>query len=149
MHPSTGREIRVLRGPYGWYLEMALAPEDAQQEREDVSSNGATTGKRKRRPKAPKPQRVSLGKLPAGQVPEITLEEAVELLQWPKVLPQPSCRIFLIFVGACWKPRLRDNGLGRQKLLHDEETLKGSLLSNFLDTIVAFSWLLQKVLSPC
>ncbi|CAL5218790.1 g512 [Coccomyxa viridis] len=87
VHPSTGREIRVLRGPYGWYLEMA--PDDAQQPPEDASSNGASTGKRRGRPKAPKapkPQRVSLGKLPAGQVPELTLEEAVELLQWPKEL---------------------------------------------------------------
>ncbi len=85
-----------MRGPYGWYLEMAPAPEDAQQQQpEDVSSNGASTGKRRGRPKAPKapkPQRVSLGKLPAGQVPELTLEEAVELLQWPKVL-SPTLRL--------------------------------------------------------
>lgn len=53
-------------------------------------SNGAP--KKRGRAKAPKPQRVSLGKLPAGQVPEVTLEEAVELLRWPKVLSFfPSC----------------------------------------------------------
>ena len=48
-------------------------------------SNGAP--KKRGRAKAPKPQRLSLGKLPAGKVPEVTLEEAVELLRWPKVLP--------------------------------------------------------------
>lgn len=75
-----------MRGPYGWYLEMAPAPQNAQRQPEDASSsNGAATGSRRGRTKAPKPQRVSLGKLPAGQAPELTLEEAVELLQWPKV----------------------------------------------------------------
>ena len=70
---------------------MAPAPPDAQQQPEDAGSNGATAGRRRGRPKAPKPQRASLGKLPAGQVPGVTLEEAVELLQWPKVLSVPSC----------------------------------------------------------
>lgn len=86
-HPSTDREIKVLLGPYGWYLEMAPpAPESKQEQQEDAAdSSGVSKAKRRRKAKAPKPQRVSLGKLPAGQVPEVTLEEAVELLQWPKV----------------------------------------------------------------
>ena len=69
---------------------MALAPHNPERQPEDASSsNGAATGTRRGRPKAPKPRRVSLGKLPAGQVPELTLEEAVELLQWPKVPSLP------------------------------------------------------------
>ena len=80
-----------MRGPYGWYLEMALAPRDGQQRPGDASSsNGAVAGARRGRLKAPKLQRVSLGKLPAGQVPKVTLEEAVELLQWPKVSSLPQ-----------------------------------------------------------
>ncbi len=105
-----------------------MAPDDAQQPPEDASSNGASTGKRRGRPKAPKapkPQRVSLGKLPAGQVPELTLEEAVELLQWPKVLSQPSCRVFLHSVRASCKCCPGDSGMGGQRLTYDEETRKG------------------------
>lgn len=84
-HPGTGQEISVLQGPYGWYLEMSPPPAKPE---EDASGNGASkAGKKKGRAKAPKPQRVSLGKLLPGQAPEVTLEEAVELLQWPKVWP--------------------------------------------------------------
>lgn len=92
-HPSTACEIKVLLGPYGWYLEMAPpAPESKQQQLEDTpGSSGASKAKKGGKAKAPKPQRVSLGKLPAGQVPEVTLEEAVELLQWPKVFSLCSC----------------------------------------------------------
>ena len=89
-HPTTGQDIRVLQGPYGWYLEASAVSAQAEDETKkgaaEKGSTGADAGaKRKAKAKAPKPQRVSLGKLPAGQVPEITLEEAVELLQWPKV----------------------------------------------------------------
>ena len=114
-HPDTGRKIRVLQGPYGWYLELAppaAEPLQPQHEASAIGLNGkaqdatskalngkepngkGSTGAPKKRgkAKAPKPQRVSLGKLPAGQVPEVTLEEAVELLRWPKVLSFfPSC----------------------------------------------------------
>ena len=93
-HPTTGQEIRVLQGPYGWYLEASAASGQAadgiRSGASENGSKGAATGTKKRaKVKAPKPQRVSLGKLPAGQVPEITLEEAVELLQWPKVRARP------------------------------------------------------------
>ena len=84
----------MLQGPYGWYLEASAASAQAEAETGDGASEngskGAATGTKKRaKAKAPKPQRVSLGKLLAGQVPEITLEEAVELLQWPKVRARP------------------------------------------------------------
>ena len=82
---------------------MAPAPPNAQQQPEDAGGNEGPAGKRRGRPKAPKPQRVSLGKLPAGQVPGVTLEEAVELLQWPKVLSLPSCAGHHSFLGACCK----------------------------------------------
>ena len=84
----------MLQGPYGWYLEASAASGQAKEESgkkaaEEGSKSTATGTKRKAKAKPPKPQRVSLGKLPAGQVPEITLEEAVELLQWPKVRARP------------------------------------------------------------
>lgn len=93
-HPTTGQEIRVLQGPYGWYLEASAATGQVSggtaNGASENGSKGAAAGTKKRaKAKAPKPQRVSLGKLPAGQVPKITLQEAVELLQWPKVRARP------------------------------------------------------------
>ena len=84
----------MLQGPYGWYLEASAATGQVSggtaNGASENGSKGAAAGTKKRaKAKAPKPQRVSLGKLPAGQVPEITLQEAVELLQWPKVRARP------------------------------------------------------------
>ena len=84
----------MLQGPYGWYLEASAAAgqvaDGTGNGASENGSQGAATGtKRRAKVKAPKPQRVSLGKLPAGQVPGTTLEEAVELLQWPKVRARP------------------------------------------------------------
>ena len=84
----------MLQGPYGWYLEASAAAGQVAEESTNGATENASKGaargtKRRVKAKAPKPQRVSLGKLPAGQVPGTTLEEAVELLQWPKVRARP------------------------------------------------------------
>lgn len=59
-HPETGAKISVKRGPYGPFIEM---------ERDDPSM---------------KPVRASLPPDMASG-PVITLEAALQLLQWPKV----------------------------------------------------------------
>ncbi|CAL8469974.1 g9516 [Coccomyxa elongata] len=72
--PATGREVRLLQGPYGWYIELAPVPEEPTDK---PSGKGSKKGR-------PKPKRVSLGK--SAQAPDISLAEALDLLQWPKEL---------------------------------------------------------------
>lgn len=72
--PATGREVRLLQGPYGWYIELAAAPEEPT----DMPSGD------ERKKGGQKPKRASLGK--STQAPGISLAEALDLLQWPKVV---------------------------------------------------------------
>ncbi len=100
-YPVTGAEVHLLRGPYGWYLELAPAQQQLQDAAADAALPEATgsddagkTYKRGRKTTAkPKPKRVSLGRRGAV-APDITLKEALELLQWPKVLSMGN-RLFL------------------------------------------------------
>ncbi|BDA43988.1 DNA topoisomerase 1 [Coccomyxa sp. Obi] len=73
--PATGKEVRLLQGPYGWYIELAAALEEPT----DKPSSG-----KGRKKGGPKPKRASLGK--SAQAPDISLAEALDLLQWPKEL---------------------------------------------------------------
>ena len=61
IHPENGREITLKRGRFGWYVELA-APKDSKA----------------------KPRSASL---PKGREPkDMTLEEAIELLRFPRLL---------------------------------------------------------------
>ncbi len=73
--PATGREVRLLQGPYGWYIELAAPP------KEEPTDKPSGKGSKKR---GPKPKRASLGR--SAQAPDISLAEALDLLQWPKVV---------------------------------------------------------------
>lgn len=71
--PASGREIKLVQGPYGWYVEQAVGTEEPL---EKPSGKG-------RKKAAAKPKRAHLGK--SAQAPNISLAEALDLLQWPKV----------------------------------------------------------------
>lgn len=91
-HPDTGAEVRLKRGPYGWYVELAARPPSAETSAKQAagaasqeSAEGSAGGKGRKKggkkaPAAARPKRVSLGKA----MPRLTLEQALELLQWPK-----------------------------------------------------------------
>ena len=113
--PATGAPVRLLWGRYGWYLELGEAPmsaagaasqggEEEQQlaaatgsapaAAEDAGNGGPAAGRGRpgRKKKAvtaaaaktkPKPTRAALGR--SADTPDISLEDALQLLAWPKV----------------------------------------------------------------
>jgi topoisomerase IA-like protein len=94
-HPSTGADIRLLRGPFGWYLELPPAqspgPADEELPEKELPEAAGKGRGRKKKVATAKPKRVSLGK--GNAPPQITLEEALELLQWPKARALACCGI--------------------------------------------------------
>jgi DNA topoisomerase-1 len=72
MHPDSGIEVLVMKGPYGPYVQLGHAPEPAAK------------GKKGKKAKAEKPRRASLLK---GMDPmDIELDTALALLSLPRVL---------------------------------------------------------------
>eukprot|EP01025_Chloroclados_australasicus_P039433 TRINITY_DN4081_c0_g1_i1.p1 TRINITY_DN4081_c0_g1~~TRINITY_DN4081_c0_g1_i1.p1 ORF type:complete len:999 (+),score=129.09 TRINITY_DN4081_c0_g1_i1:39-2999(+) len=76
-HPETNLEITLRQGPWGWYLQLG-----------DVSDY----------PKGTKPKRFSLGKK-AVNVADITLDKAVSVLRYPKVLGEHQGMEVCVNVG--------------------------------------------------
>lgn len=108
MDPESRREVRLLQGPYGWYLEQE-APASAAAAAKGEPNNGGTAKRgRGRKAAAPKPKRkrVSLGR--SASAPSISLAEALDLLQWPKVDPclqrnlAPMPAAAVVHISSCW-----------------------------------------------
>ncbi|EIE25778.1 DNA topoisomerase I [Coccomyxa subellipsoidea C-169] len=98
--PANGREIRLVHGPYGWYLEQAIGPEEPKEKPPGKGRKSATA----------KPKRVSLGKSP--QTPDISLAEALDLLQWPKELgPHPEDGQAVTAAMGPFGPYVRHNAI--------------------------------------
>lgn len=104
--------MRLLWGRYGWYVELGEAPTAANNTEEgqlpvatgsqpaaaseEAGKEGPAAGRGRpgRKKKAasaaaakPKPRRASLGR--GADAPDISLEDALQLLAWPKVRTAP------------------------------------------------------------
>ncbi|KAK9916124.1 hypothetical protein WJX75_008944 [Coccomyxa subellipsoidea] len=98
--PASGREIKLVQGPYGWYVEQAVGTEEPL---EKPSGKG-------RKKAAAKPKRAHLGK--SAQAPNISLAEALDLLQWPKELgAHPEDGQVVSAVMGLYGPYVRHNAI--------------------------------------
>lgn len=93
--PGSGRTVSLRRGPYGPYVQIDPAPEEApdmkayeaeiaewEKAKAAAKAEGKKAPKKPTKPKAPKPKRQGL---PAGlTVGEVTLEKALSLLALPR-----------------------------------------------------------------
>ncbi|MCB9982551.1 MAG: type I DNA topoisomerase [Rhodospirillales bacterium] len=93
--PGTGRTVSLRRGPYGPYVQIDPAPEEAvdyteydaaikiwEEAKAAAKAEGKKAPKKPTKPKAPKPKRQGL---PAGvSVADVTLEKALSLLALPR-----------------------------------------------------------------
>ncbi len=93
--PGTGRTVSLRRGPYGPYVQIDPAPEEAvdyteydaaikvwEEAKKVTKEEGKKAPKKPTKPKAPKPKRQGLPKGLA--VGDVTLEAALSLLALPR-----------------------------------------------------------------
>ena len=116
--PATGRPVWLRNGRYGWYIEL-LVPAPAVEgegspgaaasapaaEEEPTAGTKRRPGRRKKQggaAAAAKPKRAALGR--SEGMPEVSMEQALQLLAWPKVLGRPaskkSCTCTILSVPA-------------------------------------------------
>lgn len=122
--PATGGDVKLLRGPYGYYVELGAPPAAAAEPEGSPTVDQPKAGRKKKAAVTCVSRRSVRGG--DADAAGLTLEQALELLQWPKVHH---------YIHPCAMPLYGLPAVGMRRTI-----LKGLILHDPGGKIACASW---------